>query len=89
MEDFSKPDWRLGYHEQTAAHVDQFRFWRRAGFDKVYEVDGRNVRVCDMDEGDILQVSRDESQKDSQRAINEWNSNWVTNHRKHRRGGGH
>ena len=89
MEDYSKPDWRHGFREQTAAYVEQFKIWRQNGLDRVFEVDGYNVRVCDMDENDILSVSRSESTRDSERAINEWNSHVVTNHRKHRRGQGY
>ncbi len=84
-----KPDWRKGYHEQIAAHVDQLRIFRKDHSDRVYEVRGRNRRAYDLSEDDILYLARELAEKDIQWAINEWNCREVENRRRLRNGQGY
>lgn len=68
-----KPKWRRGFQEHVQAWIEQLRDWRRDHVGPAFDVKGRNKFPYQLNDDQILEIAREESARDMNRAIWEWN----------------
>lgn len=74
----AKPNWRRGYHETIAAHIEQMRRDRSMRPTlPAHDSRGRRVTAGDLSDSQIEEVARLLAEKDTNRAIHDWNSAQV------------